>query len=77
MGGGEIDLVTSIAGEKAVVEVKSGFATSIGDPGYHFDEEKLRRLRKLARVVGAHRVDFVGVEVSEWGVRVRWLPAVS
>jgi Holliday junction resolvase-like predicted endonuclease len=76
MGGGEVDLVASFGEERVAVEVKSGLATSIGDPEYHFDEEKQRRLWKLAGAVNAYRVDFVGIEVSERGVRVRWLPAV-
>jgi Holliday junction resolvase-like predicted endonuclease len=76
MDGGEIDLIVTIAGRRVVVEVKTTTVTSSGDAIYHFTAEKRRRVRLLANRVGASRVDYVGVELSDGAATVHWLPGV-
>ena len=74
--GGELDLILDFRGRRVVVEVKTTTVTSSGDAIYHFDEDKQRRVRRLANRVGAHQVDYVGVELSSSAATVRWLPAI-
>jgi Holliday junction resolvase-like predicted endonuclease len=76
IGGGEIDLVVMVGGQRVVVEVKTTCAASSGEAIYHFDAEKQYRVRALANQVGARRVDYVGVELAAEAATVRWLPGV-
>jgi Holliday junction resolvase-like predicted endonuclease len=73
---GEIDLVVALDGERVAVEVKAGLANQSRDPIYHFDDAKQRQVRMLANRYGISRVDYVGVELSEDGATVRWLPRI-
>ncbi len=76
VGDGELDLIVAIDGRLVAVEVKTTRATSSGEALYHFNEDKQRQVRSLANCVGAHRVDYVGVELSATAATVRWLPGV-
>lgn len=76
MGGGELDLLVAIDDLRVVVEVKTTSERSSGDAIDHFNDDKQRKVRLLANRVGAHRVDYVGVELSAAAVTVRWLPGV-
>ena len=69
--------MAAIGQRRIAVEVKTGLADSIGDPGYRFDTGKQHRVRRLGSAIGAHRVDFIAVEVANSGVKVHWLPAVD
>jgi predicted RecB family endonuclease len=74
VGSGELDLIVTIGGEVAAVEVKAGTASN--DPVYHFDAAKQAQVRRLANARGIGRVDYVGVALSATGVTVRWLPRI-
>ena len=76
VGRGELDLVISIDGDLAAVEVKTGSASTGNDPIHHFDDAKQYQVRSLAAQRGVYRVDYVGVSISAAGVTVRWLPRV-
>lgn len=70
--GGEVDLVADDNGARVVVEVRT--TTGPGDPIDAVTYEKRRRVRSLASRLGATRVDFIGVLLSEDSVEVHWVP---
>jgi putative endonuclease len=75
VGRGELDLIVALDGEVIAVEVKS--ATAAGDPMYHFDDDKQRQVRSLARQRRISRIDYVGVTMQPAGAVVRWLPRLG
>ena len=72
LGRGELDLLAVDGEARVVVEVRA--VTGDGDPIDAVDPAKRRRVRGLAREVGATRVDFVGVRFSPEDVMVHWVP---
>ena len=79
VGRGEIDILAEIDGERAVVEVRSRWATSdprSPDPLDAFDAAKARQVRKLAASLPARtrRVDLITVRFHRDGVDLLWLP---
>ena len=73
--GGELDLLARSGTRRLVVEVRSVRGSlRVGD---RLPTTKLRRVSALARELGIHRVDFVGVAFDPRGVEVRWLRDVS
>jgi Holliday junction resolvase-like predicted endonuclease len=74
VGRGELDLIATIAGERAAIEVKT--STGPSDPVHHLDDDKQGQVRGLAQQLGILRVDYVGVAMSATGVTVHWLPRV-
>lgn len=72
---GELDVLATDAGQRVVVEVRT---TSTGqDPIDAIGVGKRRRVERLARVVRADRVDFVGIRVGQLGFDVHWVPGSS
>lgn len=69
---GEIDLIATDRDARVVVEVRT--ITAEGDPIDAVGTGKRRRVRALGGVVGAARVDFVGVRVGPEDVLVHWVP---
>ena len=69
-------MVVRLGATRVVVEVKTTHATSSGEAIYHFDDDKQRQVRALANRIGAHRVDYVGVELSAEAAIVSWLPGI-
>jgi putative endonuclease len=69
---GEIDLMATDRGARVVVEVRT--ITSEGDPIDAVSPAKRRRVRALARAVGAARADFIGVRLGADDVLVHWVP---
>ncbi|MDX1449003.1 MAG: YraN family protein [Acidimicrobiia bacterium] len=70
-GRGEVDLIVSIGGRRALVEVRTVHG--------HIDFERLfpvakrRQLRRLAAEVGLGRIDLVAVAVLSDRVDLHWL----
>ncbi len=70
---GEVDLLATAGTDLVVVEVKT--ITDIdGAPLERIDAAKAHRLWAIAREIGAHRVEYVGIRLTTQGVRVEWLP---
>lgn len=61
VAGGECDLIVDERGGRVVVEVKT---VTGGDPFVRVDDNKDRMLGRIARTVGAIRIDVVGVVVG-------------
>lgn len=81
-GGGEIDLLIDLAGERAVVEVRSvsGEAGPTGsDPVLAYDSEKARRVVRAARALHppVSRIDLVAVRFHRLGADLHWVPRVG
>lgn len=78
VGRGEIDILAEIDGERAVVEVRSRWASDARspDPLDAFDAAKARQVRKLAASLAARaqRVDLITVRFHRGGVDLLWLP---
>ncbi len=72
---GEIDLLATDGKIRVAVEVRTTRHSE--DPIDAVGEEKRRRVRRLARGVGAHRVDFFGVRLDDAWFDVHWLPGPS
>lgn len=82
VGGGELDLVVDLGGERVVVEVRSvtGEARpNSADPTMSFDDAKARQVRRLAGLLDppAARVDLVAVRFHRRGVDLHWVPAAG
>lgn len=75
IGGGELDLVVTIGGSRVAVEVKT--VRGDAEPLDGFDVAKQRQVWELASAAGCHRVDVIGVRVSEAVAEIRWLPAID
>ncbi|MCZ6457499.1 MAG: YraN family protein [Actinobacteria bacterium] len=69
---GEIDLIAIDHNTRVVVEVRT--TRHLADPIDAVGEAKRRRVRGLAGGMGAHRVDFIGIRISQAGFDVHWLP---
>ena len=75
VGRGEIDVLAMIGGTRSVIEVRSvRQGAQPVDPLAAFDHEKARRVRGLAGLVRAGRVDLITVSFSAAGVDLHWLP---
>ncbi|HEY7469823.1 MAG TPA: YraN family protein [Acidimicrobiia bacterium] len=72
VGTGEIDLLAIDHGVRVVAEVRA--ITGDGDPIDAVGARKRQRVRRLAAMAGAQRVDFVGVRLGVDGVVVHWVP---
>ena len=73
VGRGEIDLLVTLEGKLAAVEVK----TRIGiDPISQITRLKRDRMRRAAREAGASRVDIVTVRFDRAGATLRWVRGV-
>jgi putative endonuclease len=70
---GELDLIVLDGRQRVAVEVRSRWGE---DPLVAFDESKLERVRRSARVLRPRctRIDLVTVSFGPEGVDVRWLP---
>ena len=82
VGGGELDLVVDLGGQRVVVEVRSVTAESgptSADPTLAFDDAKARQVRRLASLLDppATRVDLVAVRFHRRGVDLHWVPAAG
>lgn len=72
VGRGEVDLIAMDGPVRVVVEVRT--TSGEGDPIDAVDRSKRENVARLARRLGAGRVDFVGVRVEESGVDLHWVP---
>jgi putative endonuclease len=69
---GEIDILALDREERVAVEVRT--ITGEGEPIDAADPAKRHRVRRLARLAGANRVDFVGVRIGPDAVSFHWVP---
>ncbi|MGH8916327.1 MAG: YraN family protein [Acidimicrobiia bacterium] len=72
VGRGEVDLLAMDGGARVVVEVRT--TTTGGDPIDAVGLVKRRRVRSLAGMAGASRVDLVGVGLRAEDVVIHWVP---
>lgn len=72
VGRGEIDLIVRDGRQTVVVEVRAN--TRNGDPIDAIDDTKRSHVRRLAGVVGAGRVDLVGIGLGPEALTVHWVP---
>ena len=72
VGRGEIDILAIDGGARVAVEVRT--ITGEGEPIDAADPAKRETVRRLARLAGANRVDFVGVRVAPDAVTFHWVP---
>jgi Holliday junction resolvase-like predicted endonuclease len=78
VGRSELDLLVRMGNVTVVVEVKTVSRTPGGiSAAAHLTAPKLKRLRTMAREVGATRVDLLAVTVGENHVELRWVPGVG
>lgn len=71
LDGGELDLLALDDGEKVAVEVRT--VTGAEDPLGAFGPDKAARVARLARRVGARRVDLVAVTLLPEAAEMRWV----
>jgi len=72
VGRGEIDILAMDGRQRVAVEVRT--ITGEGEPIDAADPAKREMVRRLARLAGANRVDFVGVRVARDAVTFHWVP---
>jgi Holliday junction resolvase-like predicted endonuclease len=78
VGRSELDLLVRMGNVTVVVEVKTVSRTAGGiSAAAHLTVPKLKRLRTMARALGATRVDLLAVTVGENCVELRWVPGVG
>ncbi|HLU52482.1 MAG TPA: YraN family protein [Acidimicrobiia bacterium] len=71
VGAGEIDVLARDGDTRVAVEVRT--VTGSEDPLGAFDTDKRAQVERLARRVGAYRVDFVAVRLGAGAAEVRWV----
>jgi putative endonuclease len=76
VGRDEIDLIARIDGHVVAIEVKTGLGSGTR-PWENFDADKSARIRRAARALSIRRIDLVAVELTGYGVTIRWLPGVG
>ena len=72
VGRGELDILALDRRQRVVVEVRA--ITADRDPIDAIGSAKRRRVTRLARAVGASRVDFLGIRIGPDDVVVHWVP---
>ena len=72
VGRGELDLLALDRNQRVVVEVRA--ITADRDPIDAIGSDKRRRVTRLAGVVGASRIDFLGIRIGPRDVVVHWVP---
>ena len=72
VGTGEIDLLVTDGYRRVAVEVRT--ITGSGDPIDAVDSAKRDRVRRLAAIQGAGRVDLIGVGLRSDHVEIHWVP---
>ncbi|HEX7100605.1 MAG TPA: YraN family protein [Acidimicrobiia bacterium] len=75
VGAGELDVLAREGRTRVVVEVRT--ITGNEDPLGAFDAEKRAQVARLARRVGARRIDLVAVRLDARGAEVRWVRAAA
>lgn len=73
--GGEIDILALDGGRKVAVEVRSVIGRA--DPLGAFGSEKAAQVSRLARQVGAQRVDLVAVRLDAEAAELRWVQGAA
>lgn len=68
---GELDILARDHGRRVVVEVRT--ITGSGEPLSAFDPEKAAQVGRLARRVGAHRIDLLAIRLAPDGAEIRWV----
>lgn len=68
---GEVDILALEAGQRVVVEVRS--ITGSGEPLDAYGQEKAAQVGRLARLLGADRVDLVALRLGEEAAEIRWV----
>jgi len=76
VGGGELDLIVNVDGERVVVEVRTANRDDVAPELVSLAKES--QVRRLAGMLDppAFRVDVVTVLVAAAGLRVRWTPQI-
>lgn len=69
---GEIDILAMDGGTSVALEIRT--TSGEDDPIDAIDHAKRKRVKWLARRIGADRVDFVGVRVGCEGLDFHWVP---
>lgn len=70
--GGEIDVIARDGDTVVAVEVRA--STGRTDPIDAVDDGKRVRVARLGALVGAARVDLIGIGLSDQGIDIHWLP---
>jgi Holliday junction resolvase-like predicted endonuclease len=70
--GGEIDILARDGETRVAVEVRT--TTGQADPIDALDDAKRSRVARLGAMVGADRVDLVGVGIGYEGLDIHWVP---
>lgn len=73
--GGEIDILALDHGWKVAVEVRA--ITGPEEPLHAFGADKAGQVGRLARLVGADRVDLVAIRLTEKAAEIRWVPGAA
>ncbi|MGH8924833.1 MAG: YraN family protein [Acidimicrobiia bacterium] len=79
---GEIDILTSICGERTLVEVRSTRSRSdatwpSADPLLAFGFQKAQQVRRVARFSRCPRVDLITVRFHPGGTDLHWVPRAA
>ena len=72
VGRGEIDILAEDEHGLFAVEVKSGIESGDDHPRWNFTDRKAERVARMARSLGAGRVDLITVVVGADGLGVEW-----
>lgn len=73
--GGELDLLALDGASRVAVEVRS--VTGAEDPLGAFGNRKAAQVARLARRVGAHRVDLVAIHLDADAAEMRWVKGAA
>ncbi|MGH8911640.1 MAG: YraN family protein [Acidimicrobiia bacterium] len=73
--GGELDLLAVDHGRRLVVEVRT--ITGNGDPIEAYGPVKEAQVGRLARMIGAERVDLMAIRLKAEAAEIRWVKGAA
>ena len=73
--GGELDILAIDHGRRLVVEVRT--ITGPGDPIEAYGPVKATQVGRLARMIGAERVDLMAIRLNGEAAEIRWVKGAA
>lgn len=75
VAGGELDILALDQGRRLVVEVRT--ITGPGDPIEAYGPDKAAQVGRLARLIGAERVDLMAIRLGAEAAEIRWVKGAA
>lgn len=75
VAGGELDILAIDHGSRLVIEVRT--ITGPGDPIEAYGAAKAAQVGRLARLIGAERIDLMAIRLRAEAAEIRWVKGAA